>query len=147
MSVARLKTATHGLLLFTLLLNTMMLGCGGVQFDLVAAQGQVLIDGKPARGILVQAMPDVLKGTAGPTSQAVTDENGRFQLKTLDGKTGAVVGWHIIILADTEEDQPAQGEVSTRPIRLASSYTTAKGGISMEITGDKEIMIQVASPR
>lgn len=99
----------------------------------VPAEGVLTIGGKPAANISVQFMPDALQGSKGPTSFAITDAEGKFQLVTQDGQTGAMPGPHTVILADLEEERPPQGKPVTKPARLDSKYTTASGGLRVEV--------------
>ncbi|MCI0701342.1 MAG: transthyretin-like family protein [Planctomycetia bacterium] len=118
-------------------------GCGS-SVKLVPAEGVLKIGGKPAANISVQFMPDVLKGGKGPTSFATTDVEGKFRLKTQDGKDGAVAGAHTVILADLDEERPPQGQVAKKLPRLDSKYTTASGGLSAEVKeGGGPILLEV----
>jgi hypothetical protein len=73
-------------------------GCGGSGPKYVPVSGVVTLNGKPYPNAMVSFQP---VGTAenpnpGRGSSAYTDENGRFTLRTDDGKVGAVVGKHHI---------------------------------------------------
>lgn len=71
-------------------------GCSGGP-TIVPVEGTVKQGGKPLEKIQVEFLPDV----PGPRSIGVTDESGRFVLKTDDGKQeGAVVGPHRVVLRD-----------------------------------------------
>jgi hypothetical protein len=98
-------------------------GCGGDSVKMTPAAGVVKLDGKPAAGIMVQFMPNSLQGSKGPTSFGVTDDSGKFVLKTHDGREGAVVGQHMVTLFDSQEERPAQGQVAKTKPRLASRYS------------------------
>ncbi len=119
-------------------------GCSGKKtFKLVPAKGVVKIDGVPAANIMVQFMPDFLAKNDGPTSQAISDENGQFILNTvIDNQPGAVEGDHVVVLVDTEEERPAQGEEPTRPVRLSPKYTTAAGGLKVKIVEGQDIVLE-----
>lgn len=74
-----------------------MAGCGGNSFDLAAVEGTVKLDGKPLDKIMVEFWPQ----SDGPRSFGETDNEGRFKLKTDDGKNdGASVGSHKVVLKD-----------------------------------------------
>lgn len=71
-------------------------GCGGPHT--VPVEGTVTVNGKPVDGILVEFWPE----GSGPRSSGETDKEGRFSLKTDDGKRkGAVIGKHRVVLRDT----------------------------------------------
>lgn len=116
---------------------------------LVNASGVVMIDGKPVEGILVQFLPQTRDGRRMPTSFATSAADGTFTLTTHDGKPGAVEGPHAVLLADTLEERPAQGQRATRPPRLDARYTTLAGGLAATITDGAEpirIEIPAATP-
>lgn len=111
---------------------------------LVEAGGVVEIDGKPAEGILVQFLPEAADGERRPSSFATTAADGSFTLMTHDGKPGAVIGRHAIVLADTLEERPAQGSRATRPPRLDGRYTTMSGGLNANVSeGGESIRVRV----
>jgi hypothetical protein len=45
-------------------------------------------------------MPDPHKETSGPISSGLTDDQGHYSLMCSDGRPGAIVGWHKIVLTD-----------------------------------------------
>ena len=96
-------------------------GCGGESVKIVPAEGVLKIGGRPAANVLVQFMPDVRANGRGPTSTATTDEQGVFRLTTQDGKDGAVVGTHMVVLVDLDEERVAQGQVAKKG-RLDGKY-------------------------
>ncbi len=121
-------------------------GCGGSAPTLVPAEGVLLIDGEPAADISVQFLPDEIEGEPRPTSYAVTDSEGRFTLKTYEQGEGAVLGGHNVILVDTLEERPEQGQELTRPPRVNSRYSTITGGLRAEVTeGGGPITIEISS--
>jgi hypothetical protein len=73
-------------------------GCGrGPQ--VAEVEGTVTKGGAPLKNVRVEFWPE----TDGPKSTGVTDEQGRFTLKTEDGRTvGAVVGSHKVVLKDLD---------------------------------------------
>lgn len=70
-------------------------GCGGGP-RVAEVEGTVRVGGKPAEKIQVEFWPT----TDGPRSIGVTDGEGRFTLTTDDGRKGAVVGAHKVVLRD-----------------------------------------------
>ncbi|MFQ3652489.1 MAG: hypothetical protein SNJ75_19410, partial [Gemmataceae bacterium] len=109
------------------------IGCGGNAPKLVPVEGVVRINGKPAESINIQFQPDVMQGSKGPTSFASTDKEGKFRLRTYDGKEGAVVGTHLVILVDELEDRPAQGTRAAKPPRVAGKYASPATTIRVEV--------------
>lgn len=114
---------------------------------LVPAAGVLTIGGKPAGGIVIQFLPQAVEGEKRPTSYATSGDDGSFALTTYDGKPGAVEGPHAVVLADTLEERPAQGQRATRPPRLDSRFTTIAGGLTATVTdGGGPITIAVPAP-
>jgi hypothetical protein len=73
-----------------------LIGCGGGP-NLAEVEGTLTSKGKPLDKIQIEFWPE----KDGPRSMAVTDSQGRYTLKTDDGKRmGAVVGPHRIVLHD-----------------------------------------------
>jgi hypothetical protein len=131
--------AATGLALVAVVLG----GCSS-EVKVVPAEGVLKIGGKPAPNVSVQFLPDVTKGAAGPTSYAMTDAEGRFKLKTQDGRDGAVPGPHTVILADLDEERPPQGVPLKKQPRLSSRYTTASGGLKAEVpAGGGSVALEV----
>jgi hypothetical protein len=71
-----------------------LVGCGGSGY--VPVSGTITLNGKPHRNAIVDFMPMATTGnqTPGRASTAITDENGKFTLKTIDGVAGAAVARH-----------------------------------------------------
>ena len=66
--------------------------------------GIVKLDGKPMPNVKIMFMPDPQKGTVGPISAAVTDDEGHFKLTCEDQRDGAVVGWHKVAIFDGSQN-------------------------------------------
>jgi hypothetical protein len=93
-------------------------GCSsGPEFAQVS--GQITVKGKPAAKVRVEFHPDAVAGTAGPSSFAETDAEGRFTLAHPEG-TGAVVGKHKVVLNDMRLAESETG--AGIPIRFGPEY-------------------------
>src|SRR4051794_33074290 len=66
--------------------------------------GIVKMDGKPVPNVKIMFMPDPQKGTAGPFSAGLSDDEGHFKLTCEDERSGAVVGWHKVVLLNSGEN-------------------------------------------
>ncbi len=132
-----LRRAAVVLFVFILLLQV---GCGKT-VKLVPAKGVVVISGKPAGGISVQFLPEHVKGEKRPTSFALTDDDGNFILKTSDGKDGAVPGPHVVLLSDTQQERPPQGEVAKTKPRLSWKRATLDGGVPVTVPESAEPIV------
>ena len=83
-------------------------GCGSKGFQTAPVKGTISIAGKPAAQIFVQFQPVPQDGKeAGPSSTAVTDANGNFELRLVGSQSamGAVVGEHVVRLAPAGEKE------------------------------------------
>lgn len=123
-------------------------GCGGESVKIVPAEGVLKIGGRPAANVLVQFMPDVRASSKGPTSTATTDERGVFRLQTQDGTDGAVVGTHMVVLVDLDEERAPQGREAKKG-RLDGKYNapTASNLTATVSEGGGTITIDVPASR
>jgi hypothetical protein len=95
-----------------LLLMLAVAGCGRNAYELASVSGRVTLGGKPLANINVTLQPLARsgnRGEAGPGSYGVSNADGRFQLKTFDGKSGAVVGTHVVLLA-VHDTRPSKSD-------------------------------------
>lgn len=86
---------------FTLLalISICLIGCDRrSQFGMAPVSGTVTIDGKPTADVVVIFSPVSNDTTSivGPFSSGVTDEQGKFTLKSKRGHLGAVIGSHTV---------------------------------------------------
>src|SRR5262245_11504648 len=75
-------------------------GCSKSPPPVTEVRGQVLLDGKPLPHAQVVFQPQLKDFGAEQNSTAVTDEEGRFTLKTMADKPGAVVGTHKVLVTE-----------------------------------------------
>lgn len=121
-------------------------GCGGEPtYAMTPVEGVVKLDGKPAANVSVQFMPDVMRGGKGPTSAGESGPDGRFTLKTYDGKDGAVVGPHLMVLFDLDEERPEQGQPRRKPIRLDARYAMSANGLPVEVKPGQPITLEAGA--
>jgi hypothetical protein len=96
-------------------------GCGSsAEFELVPVSGVVTLDGKPVPYTQVVFIPQGSgdKVNPGPSSAATCDDQGRYQLKTVRGDDGAVVGTHSVRISSTGPPRPATvGDTDLGPPR------------------------------
>jgi hypothetical protein len=137
------------LALFAILAAT-MLGCGGGTGFSVATpvSGTVTLNGQPLPKATVQFQP-VGEGNPGPPSFGETDESGDFALEFADGKTGAVVGKHRVIVstrtvAQKGENSDMEEEVS--PEQVPESYRTEPPTFEVPRGGTQEAKIELNGP-
>ncbi|GAB4127135.1 transthyretin-like family protein [Thermopirellula anaerolimosa] len=108
------KKVLGGVSIASAVLLLAMAGCGSKGFKTAPVKGTVTVAGKPAVQVFVQFQP-VAQGDkdAGPSSTAVTDANGNFELRLVGAGSamGAVVGEHAVRLAPAgEKETTTEGE-------------------------------------
>jgi hypothetical protein len=84
-------------------------GCGdAAPYGLATVSGVVTLDGKPVPYTRITFMPKASPDNPnpGPGSTATCDDTGRFELKTVRGESGAVVGPHSVTLSATGPPRP-----------------------------------------
>jgi len=126
-----------------LLVVALLVGCGPKPVDLVPTSGSVTVGGPPAPHVKVRLMPHIMEGNSGPTSSGITNEAGEFLLTTDDGRPGAVLGPHVAVLFDMDEERPEQGQTATRPPRFSASYSTAAGGLKVQVVANQPVELKV----
>ena len=84
----------------TLMIAVAMAACCGCvnreQFEIAPVSGSVTLNGRPLSDARIGFEPVASNGSlaGGSGSYATTDQDGNFQLSTVHGKDGAVVGRH-----------------------------------------------------
>lgn len=115
--------------LVTIALLAVVAGCDTTP-PLAQVSGVVLLDGKPLDEVVVEFLPDPDHDTHGQRSTATTDPQGHFMLTCDDGRPGAVIGTHRVLVQDPRAfppPRPRPGE-SARPVspaRVGQQYTKA----------------------
>ena len=103
------------------LLNMTFIGCGAGGPKIATVQGTVTLDGHPLPYAAVVFTPE-----NGRPGGATTDDNGKFALSFTEGRQGALLGTHRVIITTRRHAwkdkqgnvQPGSGE------RLPSKYNT-----------------------
>lgn len=101
---------------FLILPILFIVGCAGPEHAEV--EGKVTLKGAPLANIKVVFMAEYTQGTKAPYTFAFTDADGRFRLRTVKGKDGAVVGYYRVVLQDIQSKPGV-------PSRLPRQYETA----------------------
>jgi len=113
--------------LIVVLLVSGAVGCGR-QEELTEVHGIVRIAGAPAANVLVSYLAE---GPARPHASAVTDDNGRYELRSADGRAGAARGRYRITLEDLNlynierTDRPPTKENAPPASRVAIPFRAA----------------------
>ena len=86
----------------------LLAGCGSGSYEIAPVSGRVTLDGEPLKGCQVRFQPVAASESnvaPGPGAFAVTDEQGRFTLRTIEPvRPGAVVGAHRVWLTTVNEE-------------------------------------------
>lgn len=109
-------------------LAAFVVGCGKPP-QLAEVEGTISFGGKLLDDVDVQFLPDPEKDNLAQISTGITDIDGRFVVRYLNnGKPGAAVGWHRIVLLDNkvydrENPQPSRFDsrfnlAATTPIHV-----------------------------
>lgn len=113
----------------------LVVGCGdSVDYQLAPVSGTVTLDGRPVpyTQIVFQPKATAENLTPGPGSTAFCDEQGRFELKTVRGEPGAVVGLHSVQIYAHGPPKPTSGDVDVGP--KAPEAFPARYNVSTRLT-------------
>ena len=123
-------------------------GCGPSEpYEMVPISGVVTLDGRPLSNARLAFQPLGGGGgkKVGPGSYGRSDEQGRFTLETVDRRSGAVVGEHLVTVttqAVVSEDAGNDATVMTRetvPEHL-------RNGFKLKVEGETEdLQVELSS--
>jgi hypothetical protein len=107
-------------------------GCGKTWTQNNSVEGTVKFEGAPVPNVTVEFVPDDPK-VQGPTSTGTTDDKGHFQLTCANGKPGAVIGKHnvVILVGRTETGAPAS-HVAIPGVYKVAAQTPAQVNVTAE---------------
>lgn len=134
-----------------LLLPLVATGCRKGVRPVAPVSGLITLDGRPLAGGSIVSQPAAPPGSiiAGKGSVAFCDADGRFQLKTLDGLDGAVIGEHRVRIygprksaASSSKDGPSSASAEIVPKKYNQS-TELKLTVTPE--GTKEANFKLTS--
>jgi hypothetical protein len=137
------------------LVLTAVIGCGSPPVPLVEVSGVLKVNGKPAPEMAIDFMPDPEKGNFGPPSSALTDQEGKFILVCSDGRSGAAVGLHRVVVRDNRSIAGAPntkfgGTVKPlHPSRIPNSYAAASSTpLKQEVKAEPQtITLEIAGAK
>src|SRR5438105_4381584 len=113
-----------------------VVGCSNAPYDVVPVGGQVTLDGKPLPKASVTFVPMATKTreNPGPTSQGVTDPDGRFQVSIDQQTPGAVVGKSRIYISTILSDPLLDDRDAGGPRRIVRDRVPKKYNQGTELT-------------
>lgn len=129
------KTIPVSLLCLVMLL-AVTVGCGGERFPVAPVSGSITLDGQPLAGARIGFEPRKIgdNPNAGPGSYATTDAQGRYELTTLTGQSGAVVTTHDIWIRTAVAAADRSGEViEAAPEKVPARYND-ESTLTFEVT-------------
>jgi hypothetical protein len=110
------------------LLAVAVAGCGsGHGLTLGRVQGKVTYKGEPVRYGTVFFVPDVSKGTDGPSAMAIIKDDGTYILSTDSGGDGALVGHHKVGVVGLDPTPINSDQPLPTPEESPREYMQAKG--------------------
>lgn len=120
-------------------------GCEDNKRSVAPVSGRIMLDGKPLAGgsIVTQPLPPPGSLIAGKGSGAYCDADGRFQLETLDGRAGAIVGEHRVRIYGPRDPKAMASErdgggTTTREIVPAKYNKNTELTLTVPVEGTSE---------
>ena len=103
-------------------------GCSGHSVEYAEVQGKVTLGQAPLAGVIVTFYPDGESKESPPYSRGTTDASGMYKLAGLNGKSGAVVGKHRVVVnwpLRERSDDPAKAPPQPHGPPIPIKYTVA----------------------
>jgi hypothetical protein len=137
-------------------------GCGDPAAQLnEQVEGTVSLDGTPLANVVIQFVPAAEGNKQPPGSSGYTDDKGKYRLACDNGKSGAVVGKHRVMVltgrgegnrgADDRDPESAKGTPGRRNPAVPPAYATLKTPLEVEVTPDRHTydlqLTRTARPR
>jgi len=120
-------------------------GCSDPEYSLMPLSGTVTLQGKPLANAQIMFSP--VGNQPGPSSYATTDDQGQYQLVTLDqDKSGAVVGTHRVTITTARAINPDGGEGSPLSRELVPRpYRDGTFQVEVPPEGSTEVNVEVTN--
>ncbi len=97
-----------------------------------SVEGTLKLEGAPVPNVTVQFVPDDAK-SQGPMSTGTTDEKGHFQLTCANGKPGAVIGKHnVVILVGRTDTGASASNLPIPAVYKIAAQTPAQVEVTAE---------------
>jgi hypothetical protein len=115
------------------LLAAALAGCGpGHGLSLGRVQGKVTYKGEPVRYGQVFFVPDVSKGTDGPSAMGSITEDGTYILSTDSPGDGALVGHHKVGIVGLDPTPINSASALPNPEEAPGEFMKAKGKLAQQ---------------
>ncbi len=128
-----------------------VIGCNQTDYTLVPLAGQISLDGQPLANARVLFTP--IGSGVGPASHAETNEDGHFELRTLDlDSFGAVPGKHRVKISSgrssgTDERAILLPENTIAPEKVPAHYRNGSYQLDVPADGSTNIEIKILTKR
>jgi hypothetical protein len=110
--------------------TSVLSGCGADHgLTLGRVQGKVTYKGEPVRYGTVFFVPDVAKGTDGPSAMGIITDDGTYTLSTDSGGDGALVGHHKVGVVGLDPTPINSDQPVPTPEESPLEYMKAKGKV------------------
>src|SRR5262249_50038369 len=110
-------------------------------------EGTAKIDGVPLAGVVVGFSPDDPQ-FQGPLSHGYTDENGHFELKADNRKSGAVIAKHFVTILTGRGADPQAGEAQGKEAAVAKAKQKNPAvPACYKIVSDTPLVIEVTADK
>ena len=117
--------------------GVVLAGCGS-KYDIAPVSGRITLDGEPLAGALVSFEPLATEGLeAGYGSYGECDDAGLYQLKSLHGENGAIVGPHRILITTMKGKEGPNGEmIMISKERVPEKYMDYDNPLKFEVPAE-----------
>ena len=131
----------------------LLVGCAQAPVPLATVRGKVTLNGVALKKVRVEFHPEQVTGDKFLRSTATTDDEGNFELTCDDGRPGAVVGKHKVVVAPAGRGadraanpfEPTAGTPSGPPSANFGIYTSVAttDKVVAVVAGINEIPIEL----
>jgi hypothetical protein len=116
-----------------------VVGCGSSDPPVSEVEGVVLLDGVPLAKVQVEFIPEDVDGRRLPFSQGQSDENGQYRLMCENGKPGAIVGPHkVVIRRPSVRGNPDKTAAADGPAIPMAYQSVLDTPLKVVVQGDKQ---------
>jgi hypothetical protein len=124
-SEGRFRARASGAAALAVLVLVLASGCGK-KLKTVEVEGTLKLDNKPLEGVFVEFYPVVESGKPGlPMSTGKTGDGGLYRLTCEDGRAGAILGQHRVVIRKEILIRTEGGGLQEIPNEVPEPYRTA----------------------
>ncbi len=127
------RCRAHAAITLAILLTSVAGGCYSGS-DMAPVHGVVSVDGEPVAGAAIAFRPE----TGGRPAWAITEEDGTYQLQTINPGDGALIGTHTVTITCFEE--PPASAAGQADDEMASVFEADVRQPTQEMDRSKEVL-------